>query len=217
MNTYYVYAYLREDGSPYYIGKGTGRRAYSSHRRTPVPKNKSLIVIVENNLTEIGAFAIERKMIRWYGKKIDNTGILRNLLDGGEGGSLPGKMNGMWGKKHTQEAKSKQSKIPKITLAGKTYEEILGKDRACLMRQIRSNAMKEQRKNRSGVGDKNSNAKSIELISPEGKRFVITGQLRLFCTNYNLDLSCIIQLLKGRIKKGNHKGWRGKYLNDQII
>lgn len=85
MNIYYVYQYLREDLTPYYIGKGSGKRAYSNVRATPKPTNISLIQIVAHQLSNFEAIQLEIKLIALYGRKDIGTGILRNKTNGGDG------------------------------------------------------------------------------------------------------------------------------------
>jgi len=81
---YYVYEYLREDGTPYYIGKGKGYRAWSKNRSVPCPP-KERINIIEDKLSESEALDLEKQLIKKYGRKDNKTGILRNMTDGGDG------------------------------------------------------------------------------------------------------------------------------------
>ena len=86
MNDYYVYLYLREDDTPYYVGKGKENRAFEKWgRKTKTPTDKTKIIFYSQNLTEDEAFTIEKELIAQYGRKDNGTGILRNLTDGGDG------------------------------------------------------------------------------------------------------------------------------------
>lgn len=93
MCIYYIYCWCKKDGTPYYIGKGKNNRAWEKHGNYYPPKGR--VVIMESQLTELGAFALERRYIRWYG--LEN---LKNQTYGGEGIS---------GYKHTNHSKKKMS------------------------------------------------------------------------------------------------------------
>ena len=127
MNIYYVYQYVREDGTPYYIGKGKKGRAYSKNHAINLPKNELSIHILHENLSEKDAHELEIYLISKYGRKDIGTGILRNKTDGGEGVSgyvvteetkhkISKARKGIPGKPKTEEEKQKLS----ISMKGKS-------------------------------------------------------------------------------------------------
>ncbi len=94
MNKFYVYAYLRHPpseagiiGSPYYIGKGSGRRAFRKHKAAKPPQDSSRIQIISQKLPEEKALQLEACLINLYGRVDLGTGCLYNLTDGGQGPS----------------------------------------------------------------------------------------------------------------------------------
>lgn len=82
---FYSYLWLREDGTPYYAGKGSGRRAYRGHRHRGLqpPRDVSLILVFSHS-SEAEAFESEKAFIRWFGRKDSGTGCLINHTDGGD-------------------------------------------------------------------------------------------------------------------------------------
>lgn len=101
MNNYYTYAYLREDKTPYYIGKGKGDRAYKKSKNdVKPPKDKTRIILLKQNLSENEAFNHEKYMIDIFGRKDLGTGTLHNRTYGGDGSS---------GVLQTEETKLKRS------------------------------------------------------------------------------------------------------------
>ena len=102
-NRFYVYAYLREDGTPYYIGKGSGWRMHQNHGYLHLPPDRSRRVKLRENLTDEESQEYEKELIAKYGRKgFDEGGILRNITMGGDNGRV---------KYHTEEeAKEAQRK-----------------------------------------------------------------------------------------------------------
>lgn len=107
VNIYYVYAYLRENGTPYYIGKGKGDRMFSkNHPGISVPNDRAKIVVIRENLSEAAALTLEREEISRWGRKDTGTGILRNGNDGGFGGDMS---------KHIDYVKREEKRLKTIT------------------------------------------------------------------------------------------------------
>ncbi len=89
-----MYMYLRSKnskngkaGSPYYVGKGKGMRAYSKQHRVRPPSDKAMIVFVIYGVSDSVAIEEEKRLISLYGRIDKGNGCLRNFTDGGEGPS----------------------------------------------------------------------------------------------------------------------------------
>ncbi len=113
--------YIRENstkhgaaGTPYYVGKGKGMRAYNRHHRISTPKNPAMIVFVLRDVSEADAFREEKRLIAIYGRIDNGTGCLANLTDGGEGLS---------GRKFILESKIKCSQAVRNRWANTTLEK----------------------------------------------------------------------------------------------
>lgn len=115
-NKFYVYGhYTKDTNELFYVGKGTGFRAWSRYKRSRwwsriINKHGLEIKLLFEDLTESEAHKKEMELIQQYGRRNNNTGILINLTEGGEGIS---------GYKHTESTKC----IISNKLSGRTLSE----------------------------------------------------------------------------------------------
>lgn len=101
---YYVYTYSYPDGTPFYVGKGTGRRSRVHLCEAKAGRNlhlwririikklldagkQPIIKKIIENITDEFAKLIEQEYIAKYGRRDIKTGILVNSTDGGDGAS----------------------------------------------------------------------------------------------------------------------------------
>lgn len=113
LGEYYVYEYIRlNTNEPFYVGKGKRGRWKDIKGRNEwfikvVNKCDVAVNILHDNLEEQIALNFECWYIHEYKYVIGYD--LVNIADGGESTALSGKLNGMYGKKHSDETKKKIS------------------------------------------------------------------------------------------------------------
>ena len=94
MNKFYIYFHINPiKKEVFYVGKGSGKRAYDLNERNDFWKNtvnkygEPIIIIVKDNISETYAFELEKAYIKILGRRNINEGTLVNLTEGGEGTS----------------------------------------------------------------------------------------------------------------------------------
>ena len=158
MKSFYTYMWLREDGSPYYVGKGTGNRAFDWRKRlgNPPPRNRIVIYPADS---EQDAFKAEIALIWHYGRKDLGTGILRNLSNGGEN---PPRNQG--GRKHSEAPKEKIRR----SLVGKDNHQLGRKRTEATLEKLR----KAQEENPPMLGRQHTTETKLKIGEKHKGKFI---------------------------------------------
>lgn len=237
---YYVYHLLNPiTYMVFYVGKGHDQRCYQHLKDTlETTHNKRLwgyinnlrkkgyepiVLKIQENISEEYAYDLEELEIKKYGrKKIDKGGILMNILEGGKRAPLLyGKMNGFYGKTHTQETKEKISKANTGTKKPKTEQAKENSRTAALGYWSNETEQIQERKQKLGVegrryweGSEDEieakkdklrklYEKKYKIVWPDGTEEIVVN-LKQACIEKGFNHSSVYKVLAG--KREHHKG-----------
>jgi hypothetical protein len=223
MNNFYTYAYLREDRTPYYIGKGKGKRIHQKCRRLFNLPPKERRIFLKKNLTEEEAFKHEIYMIAVFGRKDLGTGILNNFTNGGEGASglkcseetkrkLSESHKGIT---HTEETKRKLSESHKGITPSEESRKKMSESRKgiALSKETRKKMSLSKKGLKWGYHSEETkermrqrHCKMWKFVSPTDEIIEEYTNLSEFCKKYSLDRSKLSELARG--KRKYYKGWK---------
>jgi len=222
---FYTYAYLRKDGTPYYIGKGQRDRAYSKNHINIFVPPKERIIFLKKNLLEEEAFKHEKYMIGIFGRKDLGTGILHNKTEGGDGTSNISdiKKEKMREKKLGKPLSTKHKEnLSKVRRGNRRWNNGI-KEKLCKEcpgdgwvpgRLITDEMIVKYGKwniGRKATPEtlKKLSVRSIKyeyiIESPDGNIF-IANNMKKFCEEHNLTARLMTSVAWG--KYTNHKGWK---------
>lgn len=222
-NRYYVYTHRREsDGKIFYVGKGTGRRAFNFTHRSELwkrhyAKHGCRVEIVFNNLPEVCALSVEKAMIASIGR-----GQLANLSDGGEGVSNPSA--------ETRRLKSKRfsgtgnpqhdpivyvfwnEAYGKIACTKHTFRKCFGLESPNVsqlvnggLKTLKGWRLYDNREIKAGKSGPNKSTLLMDYLFTNEDGRIFRGNPHDFCKKFSLDKANVYKLRTGRIDK--YKGW----------
>ena len=224
---FYVYVHIRLDNNTvFYVGKGTGNRAYNlsrgkgTHHDNICKACGCKAVIIKDNLTESQAFRLESKMIKYYvitlGYGINIEGYddydhelpyLTNFTWGGEGVS---------GRKHSEEEKQKMSKAKKGKKNSKEHNKNISKSlKGIQFSEERNKKISKSLKgiqfseeHKQNIGESVSGEKNGMWGKPSPNRSkvicITTGEtfdsIKIAAEKYNIYCTSISHCCKGKYK-----------------
>lgn len=243
---FYVYIYIDpRNESPFYVGKGSGDR-YLQHLKTAKSNSywkdpnkikinkirKILSVGLEPTIdiitcnSEEDSFLLEKSIIEKYGRIDNNTGVLTNLSDGGEGqsGWIPdvryrnnmsestrGEKNGMFGRNHSEESRDKIrmkniGRKPNDETRKKMSDSRTGELNGFFGKKHSDDTITKISENRKGKLTLSENPSAVKyiFISPSGNQFIVHGYFEKFCDYNSLSVGRMKRFIgKGRIPPCN--------------